>query len=347
MKLNEIKPKDPSLISIIVPIYNTERYIKNCLNSIINQTYQNLEVILVDDKSTDGTLRVIEQYLGDKRIKVIKKSVNRGVSNSRNIGLREAKGDYIMFVDSDDYIAPSCVETIYKLSIENSSDIVFFNYKKVKDFDEKFAIQSSRNGIIQFSKDEIRTIISSMLTNTRYKIDPSIFGFSWGKLYRRKVIENIDFNEKIRFREDTLFNIQAYQNAQNIIYCNTQYYFYYVNKDAASFRFFENYELEIEEFFNELREKTNFIDKDTWNICGLYMYMNFLKHYVLHKKTPRRISYKLIKDTFNHPMWKNFFENVTYSQISLPYRVLVFFFRYKVHYGVMLLFKLNEILKRK
>ena len=91
-------------ISVIVPVYNVEKYLKQCLDSIVNQTYKNLEIIIVNDGTKDNSMKIVEEYLQDKRIKVINKE-NGGLSSARNIGIKEATGDYISFIDSDDYIS--------------------------------------------------------------------------------------------------------------------------------------------------------------------------------------------------------------------------------------------------
>lgn len=335
------------LISIIIPVYNAEKYIENCLKSLIAQTYKNLEIIFVDDKSTDNSLHIIGKYLYDKRINIIKKDVNSGVSNTRNIGIEISKGCYIMFVDADDYIAPTCIEEMYKLLKGNNADVVCSNFKIVDNSDEELTEESLENNIILFQTDEIESIICSMLNNRRYKIDPCIWGFSWGKLYRRSIIEDITFDEKVRFREDTLFNIQIYQRAKKILYCNTPYYFYYVNEKAASFRFFEDYEREISYFFTIINKYYPIIENECLNICGLFMYMTYLKHYAMHKNLTFGSRYKLIRDTFNNEMWRAFFKNVNYSQITLPYKILVFFFRYKISYGIILLFEINAKVRKR
>ena len=110
------------LISIIVPIYNVELYLEKCIESIINQTYKNLEIILVDDGSTDSCGKICDEYAKkDNRIKVIHK-INGGLSDARNKGMEIAKGKYIGFVDGDDYVASDMYETLYKFSVKNSLD---------------------------------------------------------------------------------------------------------------------------------------------------------------------------------------------------------------------------------
>ena len=117
------------LVSIIVPIYNVEKYIKECIDSIINQTYKNLEIILVDDGSPDCCPKICDEYSKkDKRIKVIHKE-NGGLSSARNAGLDVAKGEYVSFIDSDDVVDEKFIETLYNLCIENNCDISECNFQ--------------------------------------------------------------------------------------------------------------------------------------------------------------------------------------------------------------------------
>ena len=114
------------LISIIIPVYNAEKYLPNCLDSVINQTYKNLEIILVDDGSTDKSSEICDEYAQkDFRIKLIHKE-NGGVSSARNAGLALVSGDYIAWVDSDDFVAPDYIEYMYKLLKEYDADISLY-----------------------------------------------------------------------------------------------------------------------------------------------------------------------------------------------------------------------------
>ena len=113
------------LISVIVPVYNAEKYLRECLDSIVNQTYKNIEIILVDDGSTDGSGAICDEYADkDVRIKVYH-IPNGGASNARNLGIDNADGEYLMFVDSDDIILPYVVERAIKLALEHNADIVY------------------------------------------------------------------------------------------------------------------------------------------------------------------------------------------------------------------------------
>ena len=124
--------KEP-LVSVIVPVYNVEAYLDACLNSIIHQTYSNLEIIIVEDCSTDRSRQVLQNHLIDVRIKFIQHSENRGLSAARNTGIGYAKGDYIIFVDSDDLIDTRLIESCVKGTIETGADLVIYDLIPFED----------------------------------------------------------------------------------------------------------------------------------------------------------------------------------------------------------------------
>ncbi|WP_180131002.1 glycosyltransferase family 2 protein [Acinetobacter sp. YH12072] len=121
------------LVSVIVPVYNVEQYLDECLNSIRQQTYENLEIIVVEDCSTDKSLEVLSKHLNDQRIKLIRHEKNSGLSAARNTGIDAAKGDYIMFVDSDDLVHLSLIELCVKYAIVNDADLITYNFKAFED----------------------------------------------------------------------------------------------------------------------------------------------------------------------------------------------------------------------
>lgn len=121
------------LVSVIVPVYNVEQYLDECLNSIRQQTYENLEIIVVEDCSTDNSLNIFIKHSEDPRVKIIQHEKNSGLSAARNTGIDAAKGDYIMFVDSDDIVQLSLIELCVKYAIVNDADLITYNFKAFED----------------------------------------------------------------------------------------------------------------------------------------------------------------------------------------------------------------------
>ena len=204
------------LISIIVPIYNVEKYLSKCIDSIINQTLENIEIILVNDGSTDSCAEIIESYANkDNRIKVIHKK-NGGQSSARNMGLDIAKGEYIGFVDSDDWLHYDMYENMYK-SIKNANSDMCVCGREEYSEDGKLGYQNKLiDEIIDLDKYDIKDYISNKLF---YKHTVVV----WNKIYKREIIKN----NMIRFEdvsyvgsEDALFNYQYLMHAKIITSIN-------------------------------------------------------------------------------------------------------------------------------
>ena len=214
------------LVSVIIGLYNVERFLrKKCLRDIRQQTYTNLEIILVDDGSTDGTGKLIDELsTEDTRIRVIHKQ-NGGVSSARNCGLDIATGEFIYFCDVDDVLTPTLIEQSSTLMQEHSIDMLIFGFNVI------YAKGSLPNETVQFedlllkSNDELKEIILSKLLN----ILPCGNGFLWNKLYRRDFIERYHFRfDDLQLQQDEVFNMQIYPKVERLYVSSAVLYDYYI-----------------------------------------------------------------------------------------------------------------------
>ena len=206
-------------ISIIVPVYNSEKYLTRCLNSIINQTYKNLEIILIDDASTDKSKDIIKKYSSlDNRIKPIYSELNQGVSKTRNLGLKIFTGDYVFFVDADDSMKKNTLEIMLNDSIKYDADLVE-NYHLV--------IYEKNNKKYYFTEKKVpkKTISMGNLNNNIEILTKSTY--ITGKLIRRDLIENMYFNEKLSRYEDFVFDHQLKYKLKNMVFEKDVLYNYY------------------------------------------------------------------------------------------------------------------------
>ena len=221
------------LISIIVPIYNVEKYLEKCLTSLIKQNYHNLQIICINDGSPDNSALILEKYAKlDNRI-VLKTQKNQGLSAARNTGLAYSKGEYIMFVDSDDWLEINCCQSAMEIALRNNYDVVFWPYNKIfanrveKQFiypkDTAFEnINAVKNGVFKDllgpSNEDLKHphILDSKVT-------------ACCKLYKQSVIKNADakfINTKEIGTEDLLFNLQVFQKVNSAFFLNTTLYNY-------------------------------------------------------------------------------------------------------------------------
>ena len=194
-------------ISIIIPVYNVEKYLNKCLNSVIEQTYKNIEVILIDDGSTDNSGKICDEYAkNDIRIKIIHQQ-NGGVSTARNNGLEHATGKYITFVDSDDYIEKEMIETMAKKIMKKNADIVICG---VTDRDEE-------NNIINQSLNKKENVFNNIEAIKEMLDEKLFYSVCWAKLYKKELFRNIKFNSKIRIAEDMDVLYRVFYKSNKII----------------------------------------------------------------------------------------------------------------------------------
>ena len=194
-------------ISVIVPVYNTEQYLRRCIDSVLAQTYQDFELLLIDDGSTDSSGAICDEYAArDSRVRVFHK-VNGGVSSARNVGLDNARGEWVTFVDSDDYI-----EENFLKSFEGNldADLVVGNTVLIT----LPAGNRTKHHCIPFGcYKDIEHFISSYLSE-------SILRVPWGKMYKTGHLSDLRFNENVRIGEDLIFNLQYFQNVLKISVLN-------------------------------------------------------------------------------------------------------------------------------
>lgn len=213
------------LVSIIIPVYNLEEFIENCLNSVINQTYGNLEIICVDDGSKDRSAEIISSMAQkDSRIVYIRQE-NAGVSAARNNGIERANGDYIMFADGDDYMHNQAVELLLKTIEEKKCAIVFGRGKLTPRLDEEM-------------KPIENCVATELFENNLF--DDSMDRAVWGKIFKSEVLESFRFPVGISNAEDFNFMLRVLYNCRdNIGYrIDCTVYYYYMRGDSASFHAF-------------------------------------------------------------------------------------------------------------
>lgn len=228
------------LITVIIPAYNIENYISFCLRSIAAQTYENFEVLCVDDGSTDGTAKVISDFCNnDKRFNLLQKE-NGGVSSARNLGIDNANGKYIAFIDGDDYIAETFLERLHSIITEHNADIARCNGFGVKTYDYKAPAPAEPPYVITRNKAEAMGIFYDNVFRGLYGDDcPS----SCMSLYSAEVLKGIRFNTSLRRAEDECFVQMVVAQANKVVYCGDVMYFYYRREGSAIHSFISDEEM--------------------------------------------------------------------------------------------------------
>lgn len=210
------------MISIIVPVYNAEKYIERCLDSIFSQTYRDYEIIVVNDGSTDRTEEILQQYRTDERIQYFSQQ-NQGQASARNIGLERSRGEYISFVDADDIIQETFLEVMMGYAQKYSADIVQCNFQSGHEcvfIDGKV----SKHVKIYSGPEFLREYFNPRI--------PGIGGVLWNKIYHRKVFDGIRFPNG-RIHEDVAVLYQLIYRASKVVYTNSELYYYFLSHDST------------------------------------------------------------------------------------------------------------------
>jgi glycosyltransferase involved in cell wall biosynthesis len=253
------------MISVIVNVYNGEKYIKKCLDSIINQTYKNLEILIINDGSTDDTLKICQSY-EDKRIKIINQK-NIGISLSRNVGIDNATGEYLFFVDSDDYIEQDTIKYLYNTCKKHDVKMAICQSIVVNNYDKKIK-----------NEDENVTIISGVELVKKILLNIERNGNIWGKLMHKDIIKQIRFENRIISDVAVIHKMALL--LEEIAYSNQIKYYYYKHPNSilsskSADHSIDYYKASLERYDFIKKLYPNLIEND---ICILLSIVNLYSH---------------------------------------------------------------------
>ena len=286
------------LVSIIVPIYNTEKYLKRCIDSIVNQTYKNIEIILVDDESTDNSCRVCDEYASlDNRIKVIHKK-NGGVASARNKGLDISKGEYICFVDSDDWIEKNMIEIMLKEIVKNRNGIVRCNTYELDNKPKKEWINKKE------------PVIDNVLNG-------NISAYVYLLMIKSDIIKKIRFDEKMIVLEDTYFLLELLvKYKEKIIFLDDRLYHYEMNNEGLTLSSKNARNkiiglIEYKEKAEELLKENNLYTKEREVLINTVI-ANFIIYYIYKLWAEKQE----VKSLINNPKIIKILENVNTQKMS-------------------------------
>lgn len=295
-------------ISIIIPVYNAEKTLNKCLDSIINQTYKNLEIIIINDASIDSSLDIIKKYEKEnKNIILINNKENKGIGYSRNNGIKKASGDYISFIDSDDYIENNMYEIITKNINKSKPDLLIFNYNRIiknKVFDNEYIFN---NKITTFK--ESPEII--------YNINLS----PWNKIYKKELIKDVLFPEDLKY-EDALFVVKSYNKAKNISIIDNKLYNYCI-RDKSETSTVDEKAFDILKVSKLITEELNSYKNNIY--LEAFMIRNIFRYTLQEKKQKKKkLKYKFVDEAFKflndyYPNWR---KNKIYNKRNIFKRLI-------------------------
>lgn len=324
------------LISVIVPIYNAEKYLEQCIKSIVNQTYKNIEIILVDDGSIDESHKICDEYKEkDSRIIVVHKK-NGGVSSARNTGLNLAKGDWIAFIDADDWVEKEYLEELICNAKEKNVNISMCGYNRISNNGNKEKKSNNKKEIV----DSKEYLIRALNPQTGY-------GFVPLKIINKKIIKNIKFNQNLTVGEDALFNMEIAPNINKAFYCNKALYNYRNNSESVVKKFDHNY---AKKYLKSMQECKKYIFEEYKDENIRQNYYNFVAFHVMlvavnfcyHPNNKIKNKTKLLKEICSYQDFKEGIEKSNYSNISLTRKITLFTLKHRLYFFTSIICNIRQ-----
>lgn len=333
------------LVSVIIPVYNVKKYAYQCISSVINQTYKNLEIILVDDGSTDGSGNICDSFGElDNRIKVIHKK-NSGLGLSRNAGLDLASGDYIYFIDSDDFISEDIIQKLMSEISTYQLDTIIGGY--IRTNEEGKELYSKKYNSVIYRDNEVKTkLLPKLIGSSPYKKD-SIRMSVWNVMFSKKVVKenNVKFvSERKYISEDIIWDMDYYNKAKKVKLVNYDGYYYRVRSNSLTKQF--NYEkriLQIRDLY--LYEKGKLLELGIFQVSKERLAREFFINLsacisqIVRKNnfiTGSGTILELMNDNFirkiilNYPYKKTNFKSKVFLELFVKKRAKILFILFKV-----------------
>ncbi len=339
-----------NIISIIIPVYNVEKYINQCLQSVINQSYKNLEIILIDDGSTDNSGRICDKYAKiDNRVRVVHEE-NSGVSVARNVGIDISTGSYIMFVDPDDWLELDACDKLLKKILKNNDDIVIFNFYR------NYSNNDIPNKSIDYFLDKTELLQKSILAPSILKKEYGNFQFA---SYTCNKIINAKFlkKSKIKFQlenlkaifEDGLFYYMLFDKTKNISIFNEYLYHYRIVDTSVMNSYNKDIPVINKFIYKSIKESSNYsINENALCIRMINNFSLYLNSYLFNKKN--QITFKQKMNILNEALHSDEYvfpaNNVKFKYLSLKLKIYAILMKFHMKYAILVNNKIEMFIKK-
>ena len=339
-------------ISIIIPVYNAEKFLNKCLDSVVNQTYKNIEIICVNDGSKDDSLKILREYQKkDSRIIIIDKK-NEGVSEARNVGIRKSTGEYITFIDSDDWIELNTIEILYNALLKEDVDVVRGNYftnssyEKVENSGKLYELENKK--VLTSDDDFIEKVINKLL-NGRLPCYTVLL-----LIKKEKLLKTNLFDKGIVYMEDTIFYNKLMNEIESIYFLQMPTYHYLINQESCTksseyyvrnmYNLLEVHKLIVKNInddkFKEKEERTKIITTQISNKIANYFFLMYLSG----DKSNEELK-KIIDELINNEYLYKLFESVEYGILSKHLVVSIKLIMKKKYNMLFLYYKCRKVLR--
>lgn len=287
-RVNEMRP----LITVIVPVYNVERYLKKCVDSILEQTYSNIEILLVDDGSTDSSGIICDKYSTlDNRIQVFHKK-NGGLSDARNVGIQHMNGEYVVFIDSDDTIKNNYIEYLYNLLEKNNADIAMCNFEYIREDGTLINNPQNTGEVLNYSQKDA---LSELLNGKRINTSASM------KLYKSILFSDVRYPVG-KLYEDIGTTYKLFLKTDHFVYGDNALYVYLCRKGSITKNVFSEKKLDGIYFTEEMCKYIQNVHPSLKNLCDCRVYKQYITMYLdmkNYKYSNKEIEIKLFSKIKN------------------------------------------------
>lgn len=340
-------------VSVIMPCYKVENYLDRCMDSVVNQTLKDIEIILVDDKSPDGTPDKCDEWAqNDPRVKVVHKSQNEGLGYARNTGLEKAKGIFVAFLDSDDFVDINMYKSLYDYAEKNKLEAVFCGYKKYYDETHIREWKENDDYRLVVGRDDVDRILLDMVgSEPSYKSDARILSSVWKGIYSIDVIRNNNLSfetERIFIAEDIIFHIDFLPCCNRIGFIPQTYHYYCDNGASLTQSFkadrFEKELFQIAEMERRLESK-GFVFEEYVNRVDRYLLLKLrvcISQYLRHtKKTGYFQRRQNVRQMIMEPRVREMVRRYPYYKLDYAHKTFFLFVKYKFVDLVIILLSLR------
>ena len=331
--------KNSYMVSVIIPVYNVEKFLNRCVDSILSQTYKNIEIILVDDGALDSSPQICDEYAHkDTRVNVVHKQ-NGGLASARNAGLKVAKGDYILFVDSDDWIKGNTVEELLNIAIKNEVDFVRFipvsaGYPDRPDGTPiNFGTEDFMEEGVYNKGKMIKDIYPRLFVTPQLTMGPIVA--AWRSLYNRKFLvdNNLYFDEEVKYSEDAIFSAKVVYSSNKFYYIKGGYYYNYFYNTSSITKSFKKDRWNVckilsSTFKKEFGNKSDYDFSKQLHLEDIYNVLNGLGQNTHIESFKER--YKYIKDIFNDDFTKQSMKYISLTDVSIKLKIILYLIKYKL-----------------
>ena len=341
-------------VSVVIPVYNVEPFIGACIESVCKQTVKDIEIILVNDGSTDNGAAVCEDWCRkDSRVRLINQA-NQGVSVARNRGIQESSGEWIAFIDSDDWIEPNYLEVLVETAEENKADIgicgFYFDYP-----DEVVARGHFEKDMLFKGRDEVSQIQIQILAKNMSKVKNNSgdrIGAPWCKVFRASFIKDnkLEFIPNLKRSQDVVFNLYALEKAETVAYKNLPLYHYRINPDSVCVKFSKTILTNVDMYLKEMRRfiaryhKEDAVFKDAFytKVCTsvykcMFQYFFDEQYPGTSKEMKKELQEYLSQDVFQTALKK-----VKYKNLETTEKVFVFCLKHRMYGTLQFLVKMRQ-----